>query len=80
MSFQINVRKRLEYFEIDVDLTCSNESTLVMIGPSGGGKTTIIRMIAGLERPDEGRIVYRGETWFDSSRRICLPPQQRRLG
>jgi molybdate transport system ATP-binding protein len=80
MSFQINVRKRLEYFEIDVDLTCSNESTLVMIGPSGGGKTTIIRMIAGLERPDEGRIVYRGETWFDSSHRICLPPQQRHLG
>lgn len=80
MSLQITVRKRLEYFQLDVSFTCPDEKTLVMIGPSGGGKTTLIRMIAGLERPDEGRIVYRGETWFDSSRRICLPPQQRRLG
>jgi molybdate transport system ATP-binding protein len=80
MSLQITVRKRLEYFQISVDFACLDERTLVMIGPSGGGKTTLIRMIAGLEKPDEGRIVYRGETWFDSSRRICLPPQQRRLG
>ena len=80
MSLQITVKKRLEYFHIDCDFTCPDEKTLVMIGPSGGGKTTLIRMIAGLEKPDEGRIVYRGETWFDSSRRICLPPQRRRLG
>jgi molybdate transport system ATP-binding protein len=80
MSLQITARKRLEYFDLDVDFTCPDESTLIMIGPSGGGKTTIIRMIAGLEKPDEGRITYRGETWFDSTRGICLPPQQRRLG
>jgi len=80
MALQITVRKRLKYFDIDIDFTCPDGKMLVMIGPSGGGKTTIIRMIAGLERPDEGRIVYRGETWFDSARNICLPPQQRFLG
>ena len=80
MALQITVRKRLKYFDIDIDFTCGDGKMLVMIGPSGGGKTTIIRMIAGLERPDEGRIVYRGETWFDSARNICLPPQKRFLG
>ena len=80
MSLQITLRKQLKYFDIDIDFTCPEGKMLVMIGPSGGGKTTIIRMIAGLERPDEGRIVYRGETWYDSARNICLPPQDRCLG
>lgn len=52
----------------------------VMIGPSGGGKTTIIRMLAGLEKPDEGLIVFGDEVWFDSLRQINAKPQLRRLG
>ena len=80
MSLQVTVQKQLDYFTIAVDFSCRTDEMLVIIGPSGGGKTTLIRMIAGLERPDEGHISYNGETWFDSSRRICLPPQRRRLG
>jgi molybdate transport system ATP-binding protein len=80
MSLQITLHKQLNYFDIDIDFTCPEGKMVVMIGPSGGGKTTIIRMIAGLERPDEGRIVYRGETWYDSAHNICLPPQDRCLG
>jgi molybdate transport system ATP-binding protein len=49
-------------------------------GRSGSGKTTIIRMIAGLEKPDEGRITFGDEIWFDVGRNIDVPPQKRRLG
>jgi molybdate transport system ATP-binding protein len=80
MALQVQVSKRLKYFSLDIEFDCPDERTLVMIGPSGGGKTTLIRMVAGLERPDAGRIVYNGETWFDSSRGICLPPQKRSVG
>ncbi|MCS6946860.1 MAG: molybdenum ABC transporter ATP-binding protein [Steroidobacteraceae bacterium] len=52
----------------------------VLFGPSGCGKTTVLRCIAGLERPDEGVIEFAGTTWFDAARRICRPPQQRRIG
>ena len=48
-------------------------------GPSGAGKTTFIKMIAGLVTPDEGSIIA-NETWFDNSRKINLTPQQRRTG
>ena len=48
-------------------------------GPSGAGKTTFIKMIAGLVTPDKGSIIT-NETWFDSSRKINLTPQQRRTG
>jgi len=51
-----------------------------MIGPSGGGKTSIIRMIAGLDRPARGSITFNDQVWFDSARRIHEKPQGRRLG
>jgi len=80
MALEIKLKKELPYFGIDIELTCPDAKTVVLIGPSGGGKTTIVRMIAGLERPDQGRIAYRDQTWFDSSLRACLPPQGRHLG
>jgi molybdate transport system ATP-binding protein len=80
MALQITLEKKLKYFDIDVTFSCSDKELLVMIGPSGGGKTSIIRMIAGLDRPDAGKIVFNGETWFDSSSRISAPPQKRKLG
>jgi molybdate transport system ATP-binding protein len=52
----------------------------VLFGPSGSGKTTILRCLAGLERPDRGRITWDGETWFDAERGTSLPPQARRVG
>jgi molybdate transport system ATP-binding protein len=67
---------------IRVDLKCpANPSSLtVLFGPSGSGKTTTLRCLAGLERPGRGHIRLGEETWFDSDRRIFLPPQQRRIG
>lgn len=52
----------------------------VLFGPSGAGKTTALRCLAGLERPDRGFIRWGDETWFDSPRGIFVPPQRRRIG
>lgn len=63
-------------FELDLDAA----ETLVLFGPSGSGKTTILRCLAGLERPDAGRIAAGPDTWFDAHQRIDRPPQRRRIG
>jgi molybdate transport system ATP-binding protein len=67
-------------FEVDADLRIplGQSPVTVLFGPSGSGKTTLLRMISGLDRPDAGSISFQGRDWFDSSRGIHLPPQQRR--
>ncbi|HVU86689.1 MAG TPA: molybdenum ABC transporter ATP-binding protein [Pirellulales bacterium] len=52
----------------------------VLFGPSGCGKTTILRALAGLERPDAGRIEFAGELWFDAATGVSLSPQRRGVG
>lgn len=51
-----------------------------IFGKSGAGKTTLLRIIAGLEVADSGRIVVDNEVWFDSVKKINLPPQKRKIG
>ncbi len=65
---------------IAVDFTCAPGELVALIGPSGAGKTTILRAIAGLDRAAAGRIACRGETWLDSAAGIRLPPHRRRVG
>ena len=60
--------------------TMAPGSILVLFGPSGAGKTTILRAIAGLLRPDRGRIVCDGHHWFDANADRFVPPQKRRIG
>jgi molybdate transport system ATP-binding protein len=80
MILQVVLKKKRAYIDIDISFSCSEESLLVLIGPSGGGKSSIIRMISGLDKPDSGSIAFGGETWYDSDRRVFVPPQKRRLG
>jgi len=63
-----------------VELTCAPGDLVALVGPSGAGKTTILRSIAGLYRPQSGRIAVNGETWLASDNRVAVPPYQRRVG
>jgi molybdate transport system ATP-binding protein len=66
--------------QADLELESGGGRIMVLFGPSGSGKTTILRCLAGLDRPQQGSIRYDDEIWFDAGRGIDLPPQQRRLG
>jgi molybdate transport system ATP-binding protein len=62
-----------------LELDAGESRVMVLFGPSGSGKTTILRCLAGLDRPQEGFIRFGDEVWFDAASRINRPPQQRRL-
>jgi molybdate transport system ATP-binding protein len=63
----------------ELELDAGDSRVMVLFGPSGSGKTTILRCLAGLDRPQEGFIRFGEEVWFDAATRINRPPQQRRL-
>lgn len=65
---------------IAADFTCGRGELIALIGPSGAGKTTILRTIAGLNRTANGHIRCQDETWLDSEAGIRLPPHARRVG
>ena len=69
-----------EGFQLDVDETLRLEGVTGIFGPSGGGKSTFLRTIAGFETPRSGRIVCAGEVWFDSGTRREIAPHRRPVG
>lgn len=79
MSLTVDIRKKMGDFLLDVSFTSSGGS-LGILGASGTGKSVMLQCIAGILRPDEGRIVLNGRILFDSTDRVCIPPQKRRIG
>ena len=79
MSLFVDIRKRLGDFVLDARFETDDPVT-GLLGASGCGKSMTLKCIAGVETPDEGRIVLDGETLFDSERGINLPPQKRGVG
>ena len=79
MSLYVDIEKDLGSFRLRVKTECGEE-TLALLGASGSGKSMTLRSIAGIVRPDRGRIEVDGVPLFDSERGIDLTPQQRRTG
>jgi molybdate transport system ATP-binding protein len=79
MSLQVDITKHLGDFELRVAFETEQE-TLALLGASGCGKSMTLKCIAGVEKPDSGRIVLDGTVLFDSEKHINLPPQKRRVG
>ncbi|HEV2764112.1 MAG TPA: molybdenum ABC transporter ATP-binding protein [Pyrinomonadaceae bacterium] len=81
----VRIRKRLgdarhvEAFTLDVEFD-ARAGVTILFGPSGAGKSLTLRSVAGLVRPDEGRIVVEGRALFDSERGVNLPIRERRVG
>ena len=61
-------------------LRCDAGELLALVGPSGAGKTSLMRVLAGLMRPERGRVVVGGEVWCDTAQGLFVPPQQRHVG
>jgi len=81
---KVDVKKKLRGIEKDFLLNICFEikkgELVSLYGKSGSGKTTTLRCLAGLERPEEGEIVVDETVWFSSDKKIFLPPQKRSLG
>ncbi len=76
---EIRARRAFGATTIEAEIA-TGARALALVGPSGGGKTTLLNMVAGLENPDAGHIAIGGVVLFDSERGVNLPPRQRRIG
>ncbi|MDR1320650.1 MAG: ATP-binding cassette domain-containing protein [Gracilibacteraceae bacterium] len=79
MALEVDIEKQLGDFRLRVAFTVGNER-LALLGASGCGKSITLQCVAGIIKPDKGRIAVDGQIWFDSARRINLKPQARRAG
>ena len=79
MSLEVKIEKKFEGFTLRSEFTAGNTAT-ALLGASGCGKSMTLRCIAGIVKPDKGRIVLDGKVLFDSAQHIDLPPQQRGVG
>ncbi len=79
MSLELDAALRLGEFAYEAHLEARDE-IVVLFGHSGAGKSVSLQVVAGLLRPDSGRVAFEGKTLFDSTRGIDLPPQERGVG
>jgi molybdate transport system ATP-binding protein len=77
---EIGIRHKQGSFSLSVFFQGAESGVTALFGPSGAGKTSVVNMVAGLMRPDAGRIAINGQCLFDSAQGIDLPPEKRRIG
>ncbi|WP_225767330.1 molybdenum ABC transporter ATP-binding protein [Inquilinus sp. Marseille-Q2685] len=79
MSLEVEIRHRQGDFALDIGFRSEGRLT-ALFGRSGAGKTSVVNVIAGLVRPQQGRVVVDGRTLVDTGRGVVLPPHRRRIG
>ncbi|OHV75981.1 molybdenum ABC transporter ATP-binding protein [Rhizobium sp. LCM 4573] len=79
MTLTVTAKQKLGDFSLDAGFT-SERGVTALFGRSGSGKTSLVRIIAGLSKPDEGRIVLDGDVLADTEKRIFVPKHRRRFG
>lgn len=79
MSILVDIEKQFKGFNLKVQFE-SGEGVTGLLGASGSGKSMTLRCIAGIEKPDKGRIIVDGVTYFDAEKKINLSPQKRNAG
>ena len=78
MALRLRFTHPLRSFHASADLTVERGETVALVGPSGAGKTTVLRVVAGLLRPAEGLVVLDETVLLDTQRRVDVPPERRR--
>lgn len=76
---EVQIYKKLAEFDLDISFQV-DDNILGLMGASGSGKSMTLKCIAGIEMPDQGRIVLNGRVLFDSEKKINVPIQKRNVG
>lgn len=76
----VDIKKKLSYFDLAVDFQVDNHQILVLCGPSGAGKTTVLECLAGVRTPDRGSIELAGRVLYSSGLYTNVPARDRRVG
>jgi molybdate transport system ATP-binding protein len=77
-TLQADFALPLRAFALELAFDVSH--TVALVGPSGGGKTSVLRVVAGLVEPRRGRVMLGQKRWLDTEQGVSLPPEQRRVG
>ena len=77
---EIDIRKRLRDFSLEVKLSVARGEILMLVGDNGCGKTTLLNIVAGLQDPDAGRIALDGRSIYDSALKTSTPAEARNIG
>jgi molybdate transport system ATP-binding protein len=78
-ALHVRLSHPLRSFRVELGLDVGRE-TVALVGPSGAGKTSVLRAVAGLLRPERGRVALGDEPWFDSDAKVHVPPERRSVG
>ena len=80
MKLTVDITKHLMHFDLQTSFACRAGELTAVVGPSGAGKTTLMRIIAGLEQPDRGSIRLGDRIWNDTGSNHNLPTHKRKIG